>query len=174
MTYGICLSLSDLFRFVWWSLGPSMLLQMALFHSFFYGWSMHCVCVCVCVCVHHTPHFLYPFTVNGHFHVLAIVSTAAVKKLVFQIQGQRFGLRFRVRVPTQWGNGDPRKSNAVLSCFSHVWLFSTPWTVTHQAPLAMGFPRQEYWGGLPFPPPGDLPNPGIEPTSPALAGSSWL
>ena len=44
----------------------------------------------------------------------------------------------------------------------------TPWTVAHQAPLFMGFPRQEYWNGLPFPSPGDLPNSGIEPRSPAL------
>ena len=48
--------------------------------------------------------------------------------------------------------------------------FATPWTVAHQTPLSMGFPRQEYWSGLPWPPPGDLPNPGIEPASPALAG----
>ena len=41
--------------------------------------------------------------------------------------------------------------------------FVTPWTVTHQAPLSLGFPRQEYWSGLPFPYPGDLPDPGIEP-----------
>ena len=49
----------------------------------------------------------------------------------------------------------------------------TPWTVAHQAPLSMGFSKQEHWSGLPFPPPGDLPNPGIEPASlasPALAG----
>ena len=45
-----------------------------------------------------------------------------------------------------------------------------PWTVTHQAPLSMGFPRQEYWSGLPFLSPEDLPDPGIEPTSSALAG----
>ena len=43
----------------------------------------------------------------------------------------------------------------------------TPWTATHQAPLSMGFPRQEYWSGLPFPSPGDLLDPGIEPRSPA-------
>ena len=43
----------------------------------------------------------------------------------------------------------------------------TPWTVACQAPLSMGFPRQEYWSGLPFPPPGDLPDPAIEPASPA-------
>ena len=42
--------------------------------------------------------------------------------------------------------------------------FVTPWTVACQAPLSMGFPRVEYWSGLPFPPPGDLPNPGIEPS----------
>ena len=43
-----------------------------------------------------------------------------------------------------------------------------PWTVAHQAPLSMGFSRQEYWSGLPFPSPGDLPDPGIEPRSPTL------
>ena len=50
--------------------------------------------------------------------------------------------------------------------------FVTPWTVAHQAPLSMGFPRQDYWSGLPFPSPGDLPNPGIEPVSPALQADS--
>ena len=49
-------------------------------------------------------------------------------------------------------------------------LFVTAWTVAHQAPLSMGFSRQEYWSGLPFPPPENLPHPGIEPTFPALAG----
>ena len=48
--------------------------------------------------------------------------------------------------------------------------FATPWTVVHQAPLSIGFPRQESWSGLPFPSPGDLPIPGTEPKSPALAG----
>ena len=48
--------------------------------------------------------------------------------------------------------------------------FAMPWTVAHQAPLSMVFPRQEYWGTLPFPSTGDLPGPGIEPASPALAG----
>ena len=55
----------------------------------------------------------------------------------------------------------------------HIQLFVTLWTVAHQAPLSMGFSRQEYWSGLLCPPPGDLPDPGIEPTSltsPALAG----
>ena len=48
--------------------------------------------------------------------------------------------------------------------------FAIPWTVTCQAPLSMRFPRQEYWSGLPFPPPGYLSDPGVEPMSPALAG----
>ena len=58
----------------------------------------------------------------------------------------------------------------LFSHLSHVQLFGTPWTVAHQAPLSLGFSRQEYWSGLPFPSPGDLPNPGIEPGFPALAG----
>ena len=53
---------------------------------------------------------------------------------------------------------------------SHVWLFATSRTVAHQAPLSMRISRQKYWSGLPFPPPEDLPDPGIEPESPALAG----
>ena len=61
----------------------------------------------------------------------------------------------------------------MLSHFSHVQLFATLWTIACQAPLSMGFFWQEYWSGLPCPPPEDLPNPGIELvslTSPALAG----
>ena len=50
----------------------------------------------------------------------------------------------------------------------------TLWTVVHQAPLSMEFSRQEYWSGLPFPPPGDLPDPGIEPGSTALQADSLL
>ena len=53
------------------------------------------------------------------------------------------------------------------SHFSHVRLFATPWPVAHQAPLSMGFSRQGYWSGVPYPPPGDLPDPGIRPASPA-------
>ena len=54
-----------------------------------------------------------------------------------------------------------------VKLLSRVRLFATPWTVAHQAPLSVGFSRQEYWSGLPFPSPGDLPDPGIEPRSPA-------
>ena len=55
-----------------------------------------------------------------------------------------------------------------VKSLSRVWLFATPWTVTYKAPPSMGFSRQEYWSGLPFPSPGDLPDPGVEPRSPAL------
>ena len=61
----------------------------------------------------------------------------------------------------------------MLTHFSLVQPFVTPWTVALQAPLTMGFSRREYWSRLPFPPPGGLPDPGLEPlslASPALAG----
>ena len=70
-----------------------------------------------------------------------------------------------------------------VKLLSHVWLFAIPWTVVYQASLSMGFSKQEYWSGLPFPSPGDLPEPGIEPRSPALqadslpseeCGSRWI
>ena len=56
-----------------------------------------------------------------------------------------------------------------MCVLSHVRLFETPWTVAHQVPLSMEFPRQEYWSRLPFPAPGNLPDPGIKPTSPAFS-----
>ena len=55
-----------------------------------------------------------------------------------------------------------------VKSLSPVRLFETPWTVAYQTPPSMGFSRQEYWSGLPFPSPGDLPDPGIEPGSPAF------
>ena len=59
-----------------------------------------------------------------------------------------------------------------VKSLSRVWLFVTPWTVAHQAPPSMGFSRQEYWSGLTFPSPGDLPNPGIEPRCPSSQADS--
>ena len=70
-----------------------------------------------------------------------------------------------------------------MKLLNHVRLFATPWTVSCQSPLSMGFSRQEYWSRLPFPSPGDLPDPGIEPGSPTLhadslpsgpSGKPWL
>ena len=63
--------------------------------------------------------------------------------------------------------------SCMLSCFCHVQLYMTLWTAAYQTPLSMRFSRQEYWSGLPFPSPGDLPDPGMEAVSlmsPALAG----
>ena len=59
-----------------------------------------------------------------------------------------------------------------MKSLSHVRLFVTPWTVDCHTPPSVGFSRQEYWSGLPFPSPGDLPNPGVEPGSPALQAES--
>ena len=88
------------------------------------------------------------------------------------------GERMRARRPASrkpWlpPTSTPRDVRAwVLSRFSRVQLFATPWAVASQAPPSMGFSRQKYWSGLPCPPPGDLPNPGIEPTLPALQADS--
>ena len=62
------------------------------------------------------------------------------------------------------------KHVVIVQSLGCVQLFATPWTVTCQVPLSMGFPRQEYWSGLPFLSPRDLPDPGVEPASPAFAG----
>ena len=61
-----------------------------------------------------------------------------------------------------------------MKSLSHVRLFATPWTVAYQAPPSMGFSSQEYWSGLPFPSPGDLPKLRIEPRSPALQADSYI
>ena len=62
----------------------------------------------------------------------------------------------------------------MLSRLSCVRLFATLWTVARQSPLSMEFSRQHYWSGLPCPPPGDFPDPGIKPRSPVLAGGFWF
>ena len=66
------------------------------------------------------------------------------------------------------------RNNVKVRVLSRVRLFVTPWTVAHQAPPSMEFSRQEYWSGLPFPSPGDLPDPGIKPGSPALQADALL
>ena len=68
------------------------------------------------------------------------------------------------------GGGGGGDGLVAQSCLTLV----TPWTIARQAPLSMGFSRQEYWSGLPFPSPKDLPDPGIEPRSPALQADSLL
>ena len=80
-----------------------------------------------------------------------------------QLQIDRFwGHRWEINSKAK---SSARENAYVLSPFSCIWLFVTPWTVACQAPLSMAFPRQEYSSGLPFLSPGDLPDPGIEPMS---------
>ena len=69
---------------------------------------------------------------------------------------------------------DSKEGVCVLSRFDHVQLFPTLWTVAHPSPLTMGFPRQEYWSGFPCPPPGDLPDPGIELMSYVSCIGRWI
>ena len=83
-----------------------------------------------------------------------------------------------------WAPGDPTKSikdvitaewaSEWVKSLSRVWLFATPWTLARQVPLSTEFPRQEYWSGLPLPSPGDLPDLGTEPRSPALQADTLL
>ena len=91
---------------------------------------------------------------------------------VMEKRGKKF---FRTLCKNQGFLSNTPTYACVLSHFSHVWLFATLLTVARQVPLSMGFSRQEYWSGLPCPPAGDLPDPGIELVSllsPALAGDS--
>ena len=92
---------------------------------------------------------------------------------------RRWNLSYRSGCMTSFQNGSEQSialKNVVLEpderkkvkSLSHVQLFATPWTVAYQGPLSMGFSRQQYWSGLPFPSPGDLPDPGIEARFPAL------
>ena len=77
------------------------------------------------------------------------------------------GIENILKVPNRNHRTEKYHESDVKS-LSRVWLFAIPWTVAHQAPPSMEFSRQEYWSGLPFPSPGDLPNPGMEPRSPTL------
>ena len=84
------------------------------------------------------------------------------------------GYETEVRPATVWSRSREGRDLGLsgvkvkVKSLSRVRLFATPWTVAYQAPPTMGFSRQEYWSGLPFPSPGNLPDPGIEPWSPAF------
>ena len=86
---------------------------------------------------------------------------------IFRTQGSNPGLPHRRRILYQLSHkGSPVNVKLKVKSLSRVQLFATPWTVAYQAPPSMGFSRQEYWSGLPFPSPEDLTDPGIEPRSP--------
>ena len=73
--------------------------------------------------------------------------------------------------PPNYSSSQFLSESETVKWLSPFWFFVTPWTLARQAPLSMGFSRQEYWSGLPFPPSGDLPNPGIETVSPVTPAS---
>ena len=91
-----------------------------------------------------------------------------LKNLLMKVkeESEKAGLTLNIQNTKIMASG-PIEVSEVKS-LSRVWLFATPWTAAYQAPLSMGFSGQEYWSGLTFPSTGDLPNPGIEPRSPAL------
>ena len=76
--------------------------------------------------------------------------------------------------PTQGRGAVGRAMPSIVYMSVHIWLLATPWTVACQAPLSMGFPRQHYWSGLPFPPPGNLPNRGINLHLLCLLHCRWI
>ena len=87
--------------------------------------------------------------------------------LVVHVTGDRSNIR-SCKEQYCIGTWNVRSMKVKVKSLTRVRLFATPWTIAHQAPLSMGFSRQEYWSELPFPSPGDLPDPGIKPRSPAL------
>ena len=115
----------------------------------------------------HFLTLLLVFTLWNNNHVILLANHEALCcYLVTKPYPYPGGLRSvgSHRVGYDWSN------LAAVAAASHIQLTAIPWTIAHQAPLSMGFPRQEHWSRLPFPSPGDLPNPGIKPRSPTLAG----
>ena len=113
---------------------------------------------------------LSDFTFTFHFHALEKEMAAHSSVLAWRIPGtgepgglSSMGSQSRTRLKRLSSS-----SSSIVKSPSHVPLFVNPWTVAYQALLSMGFSRQGYWSGLPFPSPGDLPDPGIKPRSPAL------
>ena len=100
---------------------------------------------------------IFPFLLIGKWYILAYEMAPLLQLTHF------YSLLWVLLFLSGGGGGLVAKSCPTLE---------TPWTVACQAPLSMGFSRQEYWSGLPFPPPGDLPNPGTEPRFPALQADS--
>ena len=95
------------------------------------------------------------------------VGSYSLLQRIFLTQGSNPSLLQKGFLPSEppWEAPEEGSKVKLLSC---VQLFAIPLTIAYQAPPSMEFSRQQYWSGLPFPPPGDLPNPGIEPRSPAL------
>ena len=115
------------------------------------------------------PHEIVGLPAAGYFSAWSI-SISGVSALPFQGLVEVFLALLVLPVASQYKGS---ACTCLLSHFSHIQLFTTAWTIARQAPLSMGFSRQEYGSGLPRPPPGDPPDPGMEPASlmsPASAG----
>ena len=115
--------------------------------------------------MHQHSHFQVPSGFHCHNHLGYQVPTSAIAGQV------RLGTSH-----SSWNRSVSffRTEEVKVKSLSHVRLFVTPWTIAYQVPPYMGFSRQEYSSELPFPSPGDLPNPGIEPRSPALWANALL
>ena len=121
-------------------------------------------------------------------HNLISLKTYTVEKSIFEILSllSWFFPKFHIKLDNSYSKYSWLTSSVILLlilvfsfplvryCSSHVRLFATLWTMAHQAPLSKGFSRQEYGSGLPCPPPGDLPDPGIEPTSLTSPALRWI
>ena len=114
----------------------------------------------------HVPFFVTPWTAT-HQASLPITNSWSLLKLM-RIESVMPSNHLILCRPLLLLPPIPPSTEVKVKSLSCVWLFATPWTVTYQASPSMGFSRQEYWSGLPFPFSGDLPDPGIEPGSPTL------
>ena len=97
---------------------------------------------------------------------------AVVKNVQGTTHGSKFGKKYDKAVYCHPACLTYMQNVCICQSLSHVWFFTTPWAVVHQASLSMEFSRQEYWNGLPFSSPGDLSDPGIKPQSSALQADS--
>ena len=116
---------------------------------------------------------MYKITID--FFMLILYPKTLLNSLIVLMNLLGFSV-CNIRLFTYWRKKNSLWCTWVSECesLSHVWLFVTPWTVAHQAPLSMGFSRQEYWNGMPFPSPGDLPDSRIKLGSPVLQMNSLL
>ena len=125
------------------------------------------------MCVYRYTQMLYTHTYLHRFSKIKRSIKWSIKCIIFQhVFSQLAFFPFNI----EYILANFKRQNICLNLFLCVCLcsdmsdfFVTPWTIAHWAPLSMGVSRQEYWSGLPFPTPGDLPNPGIEPVPTALA-----
>ena len=109
----------------------------------------------------------------SNYHTIALIShSSKIMLKIFQARLQHYMNWELPDVQAGFRKGEEPDvklpTSIEVKLLSHVRLFATPWTVVHQAPPSIGFFRQEYWSRLPFPSPGDVPDPGIKPGSPAL------